>query len=128
MNNIAVRGSYDIFCVSSNIVGFEQRLNSFSSKYKKITTLLCLFDRFSLPYSGLVSNRIRNAESHFTNEFNIDQNKIIFIDKHRGIEELIEVDYLFFCKTTVDLFNALNELFETSYQMDKIYRISLGRV
>ncbi|QLY39817.1 hypothetical protein HF295_02650 [Hujiaoplasma nucleasis] len=125
LNNITVRGNCNLFCVSSAKVGFDNVINSFNSKYMKLSSLLCVFDTFSLPYTGLISNKIRNAEGHFDRDFNIDKNTIIFKDSHRGRVSEIEMDYLEFCSATIKLFNALNELFEVSYQMDKLYRISL---
>lgn len=127
LNNLYVRGDINNFCISDNR-GYINVINSFSSKFDKVSILLCLFDSLSMPYVGLISNRIRNAEGHFSREFNIVKNSIIFSDNHRGRNQIIEIDYLEFCSTTVNLFNALNEVFEVSYQLDKIYRISTGKV
>lgn len=127
LNNLYVRGNIDKFCISDNR-GYNIVINSFSSKYDKVSKLLCLFDSLSMPYIGLISNRIRNAEGHFSREFNIINNSIVFSDNHKGRNQVIEIDYLEFSNTTVNLFNALNEVFEVSYQFDKIYRVATEKI
>lgn len=122
LNNIFMRSDFNKFGVATKKDTFIEVINSFNSKFKKYNDLLVLMDKFSPAFIGLVSNKIRNAEGHFNREFVIDENAIRFIDNHRGNLREEVVDYLEFVAETIKLFNALNELFEYSYQIDKIYR------
>ena len=125
LNNLNIRGNLNHFC-NSRIKGEFIKITKSLSKYRKVKELLCIFDTYSSPYIGKVSNKIRNSEGHFSREFNIKHNSIEFKNSYKNNYEIIEVDYLEFTGKVIELFHTLNELFEVSYQMDKIFRIIKG--
>jgi len=122
MNNAFNRGNYEKFCKSfSKVSGYRDTINSYSSKYLKYSELLMIFDKFSPPFLGVIHNKIRNAEGHFNRHVQPDTNEIVFKDLHKGNSTEIRIDYLEFATSVVDLFSALDLLFEYHYQSEKMY-------
>lgn len=122
LNNAYNRGDFEKFCKSFNkISGFQNTINFYNSKYKKYSELLMVFDKFSQPFLGIIHNKIRNAEGHFNRHVEPDTHEIVFKDLHIGNNAEIRIDYLEFTTSVIDLFSALDLLFEYHYQLEKMY-------
>jgi hypothetical protein len=122
INNAFNRGNYEKFCkYFRNVSSFNEIINSYNSKYKKYTELLMVFDKFSPPFIGIIHNKIRNAEGHFNRQVEPDTHEIVFKDLHMGNNTEIRIDYLEFALSVVQLYSALDFLFEYHYQLNKSY-------
>lgn len=118
LNNIHVRGSYNLFSDECDIENFD--------KYFLIKTKLnkskALKDNeiFSI-YLGM-DRKVRNSISHFDYELHKNSPKVIFHDNGNDVE-LYLVDFAKLCYENVILITYLNELY---YSLMKYDYINMG--
>lgn len=122
LNNIAVRGNYNMFFPNSAKTRKKNQIESFD-EYRKLVksarlNLLIDNEPFSKPIS--LNRNVRNAIAHFNYDFDSGSQRITFTDKHKNEEnttELYLIDLAILCYENLTVLVYLNELL---YTMRKI--------
>lgn len=118
LSNIANRKKLNKF--STGEFDFENKINSYNSKYKIYEELFNTNDKFSWLINNDVKNHIRNSIGHFNYKFNEEKQTIIFIDNHKGKEKTAEFSLIDVAKNCVYMFYTLINLLELNYNLLKI--------
>lgn len=121
LNNIFIRGNFNIFSDESNVSNFNSYNNLVKSQRLKA---LIPEEPFSKCIN--INRNVRNAIAHYTYDFNSSTQKIYFYDKHRNNESVIELylcDLALLCYDNITILAYLNELF---YNLRKIDFLESG--
>jgi len=121
LNNIFLRGDYNIFSDKSNVKNFEEYMKQIKSDRMKSLIAGEIFSKYIKMH-----RHIRNAIAHYSYEFDSSSQKIIFYDKHRGKENNVELylcELALLCYDNIVILIYLNELF---YNLRKIEFLENG--
>lgn len=121
LNNIFIRGNYDIFFDEANVSNFIQYNNLPKSQRLKALNQEELFSKCIE-----MDRNVRNAIAHYTYDFDSSSQRIRFYDKYRGSENIVELylcDLASLCYDNITILVYLNELF---YNLRKIDFIESG--
>ena len=93
LNNIAVRGDYNLFPTDSVKGRKKKQVGTFEEYRELIKSAKLDFLMDNEPFSkAIILNRnVRNAIAHFNYDFDSDSQRIIFSDKHKGRENAVEL-------------------------------------
>ena len=128
LNNIAVRGDYNLFPTDSVKGRKKKQVGTFEEYRELIKSAKLDFLMDNEPFSkAIILNRnVRNAIAHFNYDFDSDSQRIIFSDKHKGRENAVElylIDLAILCYENISVLTYLNELL---YTLRKIEYVSEG--
>lgn len=128
LNNIAVRGDYNLFPTDSVKGRKKKQVGTFEEYRELIKSAKLDFLMDSEPFSkAIILNRnVRNAIAHFNYDFDSGSQRIIFSDKHKGRENAVElylIDLAILCYENISVLAYLNELL---YILRKIEYVSEG--
>lgn len=121
LNNIFIRGKFDKFSVESNVANFDVYNNLVKSQ--RLKALIP-----EEPFSKCIemNRNVRNAIAHYTYDFDSSTQKILFYDKYKNKENIVELylcDLALLCYDNITILIYLNELF---YNLRKIDFIDSG--
>lgn len=123
LNNIFIRGNYDIFFEDANASNFVQYNNLPKSQRLKALNQEELFSKCIE-----MDRNVRNAIAHYTYDFDSNSQRIRFYDKYRGSENIVELylcDLASLCYDNITILVYLNELF---YNLRKIDFLDRGMI
>ncbi len=121
LNNISTRNDINNFM--GNIVDFESKINSYTSKYKIYDDLLDRKEKFSWLITDRITNHIRNSIGHFNYEESPIDQTITFTDKHKGKINTFTKTLLEVARDCIYMFYSLINLLELNYDLLKILSI-----
>ena len=118
LNNIAVRGDYNLFPTDSVKGRKKKQVGTFEEYRELIKSAKLDFLMDNEPFSkAIILNRnVRNAIAHFNYDFDSDSQRIIFSDKHKGRENAVElylINLAILCYENISVLTYLNELLYT---------------
>lgn len=117
LNNIDTRGK--INCFKNREIDFNDKINSYNSKYKMYTDLIDKTEYFSWMLGNDLFNHVRNSIGHFNYKEDSLAQKITFIDK-----EKTEIRYLTeIADSCVRMFFSLINVMELNYSLMKLHYI-----
>lgn len=122
LNNIYNRKKLNNFSTSE--YQFNDKINLYNSKFKIYEELFNPNDKFSCLINSEIKNYIRNSIGHFNYNVNDKKQTVIFIDSHKGNENIIELSLVVIAKNCIYMFYTLINLLELNYELLKISQIS----
>lgn len=124
--NIELNGAHNDF--GDGPTDFAAKLNNYNSKFIKYQSFTSKESTLFDGIKGVLNNVIRNAEGHNSIVINGLEQKISFINKHKGSQNTFDTSFLEFGKMCIDLFVSVLYVWEYYYQFVKLKSVLIDRI